>query len=141
MLRGMDGPGDAPELPLPGPRTASDASGEPGATFRCFLIADFRGYTDFTTRQGDEAAGRLAARFAAITREVATGQHGQLLELRGDEALVVFTSARQAVRAALVLQDRFVGETLADPTPALPVGIGLDAGEAVAVEGGYRGGD
>ena len=29
---------------------------------------------------------------------------------------------------------------MADPSLPLPVGIGLDAGEAVPVEGGYRGG-
>jgi basic membrane lipoprotein Med (substrate-binding protein (PBP1-ABC) superfamily)/DNA-binding SARP family transcriptional activator/class 3 adenylate cyclase len=106
---------------------------------RTFLIADIRGYTAFTEEQGDVAAGRLAARFAAITREVAEGRSGTLLELRGDEALVTFDSARQAIRAAVDLQARFVDETVSDPTLPLAVGIGLDAGEGVPVEGGYRG--
>ena len=52
----------------------------------------------------------------------------------------MFTSTRQAVRAAVDLQVRFVEETIDDPELPLPVGIGLDAGEAVPVEGGYRGG-
>jgi YVTN family beta-propeller protein len=65
---------------------------------------------------------------------------GEVIELRGDEALCVFASPRQAIRAAVELQDRFVDETLADPALPLAVGIGLDAGEAVPVEGGYRGG-
>jgi YVTN family beta-propeller protein len=104
------------------------------------LITDVRGYTRFTQTRGDEAAGALAARFAAVTREVVTAAQGVLLELRGDEALVVFSSARRAIRAAVALQDRFVEETLADPSVPLTVGIGLDAGEAVEVEGGYRGG-
>jgi basic membrane lipoprotein Med (substrate-binding protein (PBP1-ABC) superfamily)/DNA-binding SARP family transcriptional activator/class 3 adenylate cyclase len=106
---------------------------------KTFLIADIRGYTGFTEEQGDVAAGRLAARFAAITRQVAEGHSGLLLELRGDEALVVFDSARQAIRAAVDLQERFVDETLSDPILPLAVGIGLDAGEGVPVEGGYRG--
>ena len=38
------------------------------------------------------------------------------------------------------MQERFVEETLDDPELPLTVGIGLDAGEAVEVEGGYRGG-
>src|SRR6266480_2454909 len=59
---------------------------------------------------------------------------------RGDEALAVFDSARQALRAASDLQERFVTETVADPSLPLAVGIGLDAGEAVPVDGGYRGG-
>ena len=52
----------------------------------------------------------------------------------------MFSSARQAVAAAVDLQERFVEETIDDPELPLPVGIGLDAGEAVPLEEGYRGG-
>jgi YVTN family beta-propeller protein len=110
------------------------------AEIRTFLIADVRGYTLFTQQRGDEAAAKLAAKFAQIVREEVPGRGGELLELRGDEALTVFASPRQAIRAAIDLQERFVEETLADPDIPLAVGIGLDAGEAVPVEGGYRGG-
>ncbi len=118
-------------------------SGEPGAgqpRIRTFLIADVRGYTLFTQERGDEAAAKLAARFAEIAREVVEDHGGWIIELRGDEALAVFDSARQAIRAATHAQDRFLEETVADPYLGLPVGIGLDAGEAVPVETGYRGG-
>ena len=107
---------------------------------RTFLIADVRGYTLFTQERGDEAAAKLAAKFADIAREVVEARGGILLELRGDEALCVFSSAREAIRAAVDLQQRFVEETLDQPELPLTVGIGLDAGEAVAVQGGYRGG-
>ena len=107
---------------------------------RTFLIADVRGYTLFTQERGDEAAAKLAARFAGIAREVVEQHGGSVIELRGDEALAVFSSARQAILAATHAQDRFLVETEADPTVPLPVGIGLDAGEAVRLEGGYRGG-
>jgi DNA-binding beta-propeller fold protein YncE len=63
-----------------------------------------------------------------------------VIELRGDEALAAFDSARQAILAATHAQDRFLEETVADPSFPLPVGIGLDAGEAVPLEAGYRGG-
>jgi YVTN family beta-propeller protein len=109
-------------------------------TIRTFLIADVRGYTLFTQERGDEAAAKLAAKFADIAREVIEGRGGTLLELRGDEALCVFASTREAIRAAVDLQERFVEETLEQPELPLTVGIGLDAGEAVAVQGGYRGG-
>src|SRR4029077_13597900 len=114
------------------------AEGAPG--IRTFLIADVRGYTLFTQERGDEAAAKLAARFAEIAREVVGEHGGSVIELRGDEALCVFTSPRQAILAAIEAQDRFLEETVADPTLPLPVGIGLDVGEAVPVEGGYRGG-
>jgi adenylate cyclase len=75
---------------------------------RTFLIADVRGYTLFTQERGDEAAAKLAAKFAEIAREGVEARGGTLLELRGDEALCVFSSARQAIRAAIELQHRFV---------------------------------
>src|SRR6476660_4683430 len=110
------------------------------AGIKTFLIADVRGYTRFTQQRGDEAAARLATRFAELAREAIEEAGGTLVELRGDEALAVFDSARQALRAASDLQERFVAETVAGPTLPLAVGIGLDAGEAVPVAGGYRGG-
>jgi WD40 repeat protein/class 3 adenylate cyclase len=110
------------------------------ASIRTFLIADVRGYTVFTQERGDEAAALLAGRFAAVAREAVGARDGTVVELRGDEALVVFDSARQAIRAAIELQRRFVDATIADPTLPLAVGIGLDAGEAVPVDDGYRGG-
>jgi class 3 adenylate cyclase len=110
------------------------------STLLTFLIADVRGYTRFTNERGDEAAARLAARFAALARAAVTARGGEVIELRGDEALAVFGSARNAIRAALDLQARFAEATETDPTLPLPVGIGLDAGEPVPMEGGYRGG-
>ena len=110
------------------------------AQIRTFLIADVRGYTLFTQERGDEAAAKLAAKFADIARDGVQARGGTLLELRGDEALCVFSSAREAIRAAVDLQQRFLEETLDQPELPLTVGIGLDAGEAVPVQGGYRGG-
>src|SRR5437660_82349 len=110
------------------------------AGIKTFLIADVRGYTRFTQERGDEVAARLATRFAELAREAIESAGGTLVELRGDEALAVFDSARQALRAASALQERFVTETVTDPSLPLAVGIGLDAGEAVPVDGGYRGG-
>jgi peptide/nickel transport system substrate-binding protein len=120
---------------LPGRTEATEA-----VHIRTFLIADVRGYTLFTQERGDEAAGKLAVKFADIAREAVEGRGGTLLELRGDEALCVFASAREAIRAAVELQERFVEATLGQPELPLTVGIGLDAGEAVPVQGGYRGG-
>ncbi|MEA2459887.1 MAG: hypothetical protein QOH90_64, partial [Actinomycetota bacterium] len=107
---------------------------------RTFLIADVRGYTSFTQERGDEEGTELAARFAAIAREVINDEGGAVIELRGDEVLAEFDSARGAIHAATSLQQRFLEETEADPRLPLPVGIGLDAGEAVPYESGYRGG-
>src|SRR4051812_1971047 len=105
-----------------------------------FLIADVRGYTSFSQAHGDEGAARLADKFAEIAREGVEMHGGEVTELRGDEALAVFSSPRAAVRAAVDLQMVFTDETAIDSDLPLKVGIGIDAGEAVPVQGGYRGG-
>ena len=108
-------------------------SGEPapplsGADIRTFLFADMRGWTRFTQERGDEAASAVAARFADLVRDAVPEFEGELLELRGDEALCVFRSARQALRASVELQRRL--RTAEDGQPAFPVGVGmgLDSG-------------
>jgi WD40 repeat protein/class 3 adenylate cyclase len=109
------------------------------ATVRTFLIADIRGYTAFTREHGDEAAGRLAGRFAEVAREAAAARGGEVLELRGDEALTIFTSPAQAVRAGAELLAACAEESAGDPTLPLAIGVGVELGEAVPVEGGFRG--
>ena len=110
------------------------------AEIRTFLIADVRGYTRYTQERGDEAAARLASAFADTVRLTVEELGGRLVELRGDEALVVFASPRQAIRTAVALQQRFVERMRSDDSLPLLVGIGLDAGEAVPVGEGFRGG-
>jgi class 3 adenylate cyclase len=110
------------------------------APVRTFLIADIRGYTRFTEQYGDEASARLSAKFSDLVREGGELRGGTLIEVRGDEGLVVFESARQAIRAATDLQKQFAEETRADPDLPLRVGIGIDSGEAVELEdGSFRG--
>jgi class 3 adenylate cyclase len=65
-----------------------------GGAVRTFLIADVRGFTRYTQERGDEAASELAARFARIVGDEVPRFEGELLEVRGDEELCVFESAR-----------------------------------------------
>jgi class 3 adenylate cyclase len=114
---------------------------EENSAIQSFLIADIRGYTRFTEEYGDEAAARLAAKFKDIIHEIVHTRTGRVVEIRGDEALTVFDSARQAIRAAMDMQRVFVEETDADLDLPLRVGIGIDSGEAVDMgDGSYRGG-
>jgi branched-chain amino acid transport system substrate-binding protein len=116
-----------------------DETQGPPADVRTFLIADVRGYTRYTQEHGDEAAAELAGAFADLARSAISACGGEVIELRGDEALCVFGSARQALRAAVELQRQFRTDVDGQPVFPLGIGIGLDAGEAVALEGGYRG--
>src|SRR5918995_3033578 len=112
------------------PRVTEARADADDAHIRTFLIADVRGYTVFTQERGDEAAAELASKFAAVAREGVEARGGVVVELRGDEALAVFDSARQAIRASVELQRRFVDETVAQPLLPPAVGVGPDAGEA-----------
>ena len=110
------------------------------AGIQTFLIADVRGYSRYTEEYGDEAAARLAATFVELVEEGVEAHGGTLIEVRGDEGLAVFTSARQAIRAAVDLQAQFGEETEAETNLPLKVGIGIDSGEAVRLpDGSYRG--
>jgi class 3 adenylate cyclase len=127
--------------PSEGGRTlVSGLTDVPHATVRTFLIADIRGYTRFTEQHGDEASARLTAKFGDLVVEALQVRGGALIEVRGDEALAVFDSTRQAIRAAMDLQRTFAEESEADPSLPLRVGIGIDSGEAVELEDGtFRG--
>ena len=113
---------------------------ESSTLVRTFLIADIRGYTRFTEQHGDEASAKLAARFSEIVRDGVQVRGGELIEIRGDEALAVFDSARQAIRAAMDLQGQFAEETDMVSNCPIRVGIGIDSGEAIKLEdGSFRG--
>ena len=99
------------------------------------MFADIRGYTAYMREHGDEAGARVAQQPAAAAEQLASEFGGSVPRLRGDEALVIFDSARGALRYALALQRR-----LADDGMPLGVGIGLDAGEAVVGEEDLHGG-
>jgi DNA-binding NarL/FixJ family response regulator/class 3 adenylate cyclase len=106
---------------------------------RTFLIADVRGYTSFTHEHGADAAAALTEGFADVSRRIVDRGGGEVIEVRGDEVLAAFESVRDAVRSAVALQEAFV-EVEADEGVPLPVGIGLDVGEAAPADGGgYRG--
>jgi WD40 repeat protein/class 3 adenylate cyclase len=120
------------------PKTREDSTPR-GVLVRTFLISDIRGYSTFTRERGDETAARLARKFADLARDAVEARGGRVIELRGDEALAVFDSTPQAVRAGLELQEACREATSEDPELPLPVGIGVDCGEAIPVEEGYRG--
>jgi class 3 adenylate cyclase len=105
-----------------------------------FLIADIRGYSRFTENYGDEAAAELSRAFADVVRDIVETHEGELREMRGDEALAVFGSARQAIRAAVELQDRLEDQSDSELQIPCKVGVGIDSGEAVPLEdGSFRG--
>jgi serine/threonine-protein kinase len=115
--------------------SAAAAALEPivgGAQLRTFLVA--RAGALGSMESGDAGEAELVRSFASIARAVIDAHEGVVQEVRGLEAVAVFASSRQAIRAATELDQsaRLVNELGG-------LSIGLDAGEAFSVEGAYRG--
>ncbi len=111
----------------------------PGQTHRLpavevtLLFADVAESTELTSRLGDRGAYSLIRRFCNVVREAILETGGEALELRGDGALLAFTSPRAAVACALQIQ-RACAET-----GPLAVRMGLHTGHALRLERGYFG--
>jgi DNA-binding NarL/FixJ family response regulator/class 3 adenylate cyclase len=104
------------------------------ATPRTFLFADVRGFTRFAQEHGDAATAAMIQAFLG-TAATALGGRGEVVETRGDEIIAAFGSTRAALAAAIEMQ-RALASNEAGP---IPVGIGIDIGEAVPVGDGYLG--
>jgi class 3 adenylate cyclase len=130
---------DSPALAALTGRAPAEAAPPMTAAIFVFLIADIRGYTQFTARYGDKAAATLALRFAEQGHAVTERWGGRLVEVRGDEVLGAFASAQQALHAAHDLHERYTALTRDNPEWPDGIGVGVDVGEAEQVESGYRG--
>src|SRR5687767_4861836 len=88
------------------------------------LFADIAGYTALM-QDDEELALRLRQKLFKNLEEEVAAHNGRILEYMGDGALCSFTSAIEAVRAAMSLQ-------LAMQTdPVVPLRIGLHTGDVV----------
>ena len=104
-----------------------------------FMFADLRDFTSFTLQYGDEAAFRLVKRFYSVVRSRALGSGGTEWKREGDRILFTFAAADDAVVAALSVQDEVASYNQSNPDTPIQLGIGIDAGEPIAMEGDYIG--
>jgi WD40 repeat protein/class 3 adenylate cyclase len=119
------------------PRVEGDGTGRSGV--QAFLIVDIRGYSTFTSQRGAAAAAHLATTFTDLSRDAVAARGGKVLDRRGDEVLAAFSTAGQAVRAAVDIQFACAEATSDEPDFPLGVGVGVDLGEAVEVDDAYHG--
>ena len=94
------------------------------------MFTDVEASTELTTRQGDDAAGRLFAEHDRIVRDQVAAHGGRHVRSTGDGFLVVFGSARSAVACALSIQRDLDAEE-----DGVQVRIGLNSGEVVEGDG------
>ena len=100
-----------------------------------FLFADMRGYAQLVDTRGALEASHLLERYRVIVRGVVARDGGAEIKTEGDSFYVVLPSASAALRCGLDLLAACAEP--ADGGEAIPVGVGIHAGESVAHEGGF----
>jgi len=106
----------------------------PGSFDRAFLFVDLSGFTPMTEAMGDAAAVEVVARFAEVVRQTAAQGSGQVVKQIGDEFMLVFADASEAVRCGLAIRERFALEPR-----SLPLRLGAHFGPVMFREGDYVG--
>jgi adenylate cyclase len=97
---------------------------------RTFVFVDLCGFTDYTARFGDDAAGRLLGAFRTICREVASERGVRVAKWLGDGCMIVAVEQPDAVAFTLELSSRS-----ADVCAPLALRAGLATGYALLFEG------
>lgn len=99
-----------------------------------FLFADLCGFTEYTSRNGDDRAADLAVRFHQRVRELAAEEGCDLVKCIGDAVMVHARSCCVAVRLAQRILE------WGDHEDCPPIRIGMDRGPAVQRDGDWYGG-
>jgi class 3 adenylate cyclase len=97
----------------------------PRTTFRGFLFADLRGYSDYVERHGDHAAIELLSAYRTLVRSIVERYEGAEIRTEGDSFFIVFQSASRAVSCGMEIAARAM-----QAEPPIRVGVGIHAGEA-----------
>jgi class 3 adenylate cyclase len=110
-----------------------------GAITRGFLFADLRDYTAYVEGHGDAGGSALLDIYRRMMRDTIARHGGAEIKTEGDSFYVVFPSASSAVMCGLSIVAAAVGQAHSDPDHPIQVGVGVNAGEAVAAADGYVG--
>jgi len=110
----------------------------PGLRHVTIFFSDIAGFSDFTRKHGDIAAGELIQQLLALQEIIITRDDlGQVLQFGGDSIFAVFSHASVALNRALEIQ-RVLAPAATAPCngASLPqVRIGLHMGEVLVKEG------
>jgi class 3 adenylate cyclase len=129
QLKGVAEPLPACEIAW-APLEAGDAE-QPVVTraFRTILFTDVKASTALFQQLGDERAWLTKQAWARLTREAVAAHSGTIVKDLGDGALVSFSSATDALKCAVSIQERFAAQEAKEAQAQ--VKIGLNAGEPI----------
>jgi len=103
------------------------------------LFCDLSGFTEMTERLGDHGSQELLTTYFHIVRGQAAAHGGYEVKCQGDEAMLAFSGAGQAVRCAIDIQRSLGRYSTEHPDAALRAHIGLHTGEAIQDGGDFLG--
>jgi class 3 adenylate cyclase len=93
------------------------------------VFVDVAGFTEFTAKNGDEAAIELLNKLHRIVERKTKDAGGTVVKHLGDGYLLAFPSANQAVRGAVALCEAAKKAHATDPTFQARLRIAVHAGE------------
>jgi class 3 adenylate cyclase len=103
------------------------------------LFCDVSGFTEMTERLGDiESQHRLTTYFKMVRAE--TDAHGGYeVKRQGDEVMLAFSGASQAIRCAIDIQRALARHCSLNPDEEIRAHVGLHTGEALQDGGDFLG--
>lgn len=105
----------------------------------CIMFTDLVGSTQMTHERGDYGAQEVVRIHNAIVRTALASHHGKEVKHTGDGIMASFTSAANAVRAAMQIRESLSEHNSGDEALLVRVRMGLNAGEAVQEEDDFFG--
>ncbi len=142
----------APAVTAPPPQPGREVEGELSQTERLrvrrlfglrgtltIMFTDLQDSTRITNQVGDMRAQEFLRTHNSIVRELIQAHEGHEVKGQGDGFMVVFTSARVAVRCAVAIQKRLAEYNAASPELPIIVRIGLNLGEVISEDDDFFG--
>jgi class 3 adenylate cyclase len=99
------------------------------------LVTDMVGSTELAERLGDTRWWEILQAHNALVRAQVDDHGGIEVKAQGDGFLVVFASARQAILAAVAIQQAAARHSAENPSQRIELRIGLHTGETVESDG------
>jgi class 3 adenylate cyclase len=99
------------------------------------LVTDMVGSTELAERLGDTRWWEILQAHNALVRAQVDDHGGIEVKAQGDGFLVVFASARQAILAAVAIQQAAARHSDENPSQRIELRIGLHTGETVESDG------
>jgi class 3 adenylate cyclase len=99
------------------------------------MVTDIVGSTRRSEEMGDRRWMEVLAAHSALVRDTVATHGGTEVKSQGDGFLLVFSSARSAILAAVDIQRLLAAQRAERPDQAVDLRIGLHTGEIVDVDG------